>query len=351
MRTLVTAALPYANGSIHIGHLVEYCQTDMYVRALKGLGEDALFICAADTHGTPIELNAEKQGIAPFDLAMRYVEEQQKDFARYDIHFDQYSHTHSETNRALVNEVYETLKAKGHIYTREVDGMWDEKAQRFLPDRFVRGTCPACKTPDQYGDVCENCKSTYSPRDLIDPKSVITGTTPVIRATEHVFFRLSDEEHVSFLREWTRSGAIQTDQANYVGDWIDKGLIDWDISRDAPYFGFEIPDHKDQFFYVWFDAPLCYVATSKEWGAANGVEFDTLWRDGKATQIEHVIGKDIVYFHTLFWPAVLRAAGLTVPKNVHVHGMLTVDGVKMSKSRGTFIKASVFADHVDPQAL
>lgn len=350
-RTIVTAALPYANGNLHIGHLVEYCQADMYVRALKGLGENALFICAADTHGTPIELNAAKQGISPLELAEQYNALQQKDFSRFGVSFDHYSITHSDANRALVNEVYNKLKAGGHIFTRTIEGMWDEKAERFLPDRFVQGTCPACGTPDQYGDVCENCKSTYSPRDLIEPRSVITGTQPIVRSTEHVFFRLSADEHVDFLRAWTKSGVLPDDVKNYVGEWIDRGLMDWDISRDGPYFGFEIPDQANQFFYVWFDAPLAYAATSREWGDANGVPFKDLWQNADETVIEHIIGKDIVYFHTLFWPAVLRAAGMTLPQKVHVHGMLTVDGVKMSKSRGTFINASVFADHVEPEAL
>lgn len=350
-RIIVTAGLPYANGNLHIGHLVEYCQADMYVRALKGLGENALYICAADTHGTPIELNAAKQGVEPIELATRYNELQQKDFAKFGVEFDQYSISHSESNRELVNEVYQKLKDGGHIFTREVEGMWDEKAQRFLPDRFIKGTCPICGTPEQYGDVCEHCKSTYSPKDLKDPRSVLTGTVPVVKTTEHVFFRLSAEEHVSFLREWTKSGTLPDDQKNYVADWIDKGLMDWDISRDGPYFGFEIPDQDNQFFYVWFDAPLCYAATSREWGDANGVPFDQLWMNEDETVIEHIIGKDIVYFHTLFWPAMLRAAGMTLPRKVHVHGMLTVDGVKMSKSRGTFINASVFAEHIEPEAL
>lgn len=350
-RIIVTAGLPYANGSLHIGHLVEYCHADMYVRALRGLGEDALYICAADTHGTPIQLNAEKRGIEPLALAMSYNEEHQRDFAKFEINFDHYSSTHSAANRALVEDVYAKLRDAGHIETREIEGMWDEAAQRFLPDRFIIGTCPVCGATDQYGDVCENCKSTYTPRDLKDPRSVISGTTPVVRSTEHVFFRLSATENADFLRSWTQSGAVQDDVLSYVQGWIAKGLKDWDISRDAPYFGFEVPDKPGQFFYVWFDAPLCYAATSREWGDANGVSFDSLWRDEDQTVIEHVIGKDIVYFHTLFWPAVLRAAGLTLPQKVHVHGMLTVDGVKMSKSRGTFIKASTFADHIDPQAL
>lgn len=350
-RIIVTAGLPYANGSLHLGHLVEYSQADMYVRALRALGEDALYICGADTHGTPIQVNAEKQGIPPLELALRYHREHQRDFARYDIHFDHYSHSHSEANRSLVDDIYRKLCDGGHIYTRDIEGMWDEAAKRFLPDRFIRGTCPVCHTPDQYGDVCENCRSTYTPRDLIEPRSVLSGESPVPRSTKHVFFRLSSDENVQFLRRWTESGALPRDTLNYVRSWLDEGLKDWDISRDAPYFGFEIPDEPGQFFYVWFDAPLCYAATSAEWGEKHGVSFDNLWRNPKATAIEHVIGKDIVYFHTLFWPAVLNAVGMTLPRRVHVHGMLTVDGVKMSKSRGTFIRAEVFANHIDPQAL
>lgn len=349
-RLIVTAALPYANGSLHLGHLVEYCQADMYVRALKRLGEDAHYICASDVHGTPIEVNAAKAGVSPEEFSRRFQEEHKRDFSTFDVSFDHFSTTHSPTNRRLVTEVYEKLREAGLLEDREMDAMWSEKDQRFLPDRFIKGTCPNCGTPDQYGDVCENCHSTYSPADLIEPRSVLSGDVPVVKKTTHVFFKLSDKKQIEFLQSWIDSGTLQPDQANYVRSWIEQGLQDWCISRDGPYFGFEIPDRPGKFFYVWLDAPLGYVASSLEWGEKHGLGFDDLWREGR-TRIEHIIGKDIVYFHTLFWPAVLHNVGYTLPSKVHVHGMLTIDGKKMSKSRGTFINASVFAQHVEPQAL
>ncbi len=349
-RTLLTAALPYANGSLHLGHLVEYCQADMYIRALKRMGRDALYICADDTHGTPIELNAQRQGIEPITLVQRYHEEHKRDFARYDVAFDNFGLTHSDTNRAVVERIYATLGEKGLLEDREMDGIWCEHDKRFLPDRFIRGTCPKCKSQDQYGDVCEVCGSTYTPQELIAPHCVLCGNTPVVKKTSHVFFKISRDDMVRFLRAWIDSGALQTDVANYVRNWIDGGLKDWCITRDGPYFGFGVPDKPGKFFYVWLDAPIGYIASSVEWGEKHGVGFDELWKSDK-TRIEHLIGKDIVYFHTLFWPAVLHAAGLSLPSKVHVHGMLTVDGEKMSKSRGTFINASTFAEHVDPQAL
>ncbi len=349
-RTIVTAALPYANGSVHLGHLVEYCQADMYVRALKRLGEDALYICANDAHGTPIEVNAGKLGIKPEELVARVHEEQKRDFATFDVAFDHFSITHSDTNRALVERVYKELRAGGHLEDRDTEGSYCEHDQRFLPDRFVRGTCPKCKAEDQYGDVCEACHSTYSPADLIKPSCVLCGNAPVRKSSRHVFFKLSADEHVAFLREWIDSGALQKDQANYVRSWIEGGLRDWCITRDGPYFGFAVPDQPDKYFYVWLDAPLGYAAASTEWGEANGATFEQLWQNDEV-RIEHIIGKDIVYFHTLFWPAVLRAVGFTLPSKVHVHGMLTIDGKKMSKSRGTFINGSTFAEQVEPQAL
>ncbi|HSI06551.1 MAG: methionine--tRNA ligase [Myxococcota bacterium] len=349
-RTLLTAALPYANGSLHLGHLVEYCQADMYIRALKRLGRDALYICADDTHGTPIELNAQRQGIEPIALVTRYHEEHKRDFARFDVVFDNFGLTHSETNRKVVEDIYATLGKKGLLEDREMDGIWCEVDKRFLPDRFIRGTCPVCASADQYGDVCEVCGSTYTPQELKAPRCALCGTTPVVKKTTHVFFKISREDMVAFLRKWIDSGTLQSDVANYVRNWVDGGLKDWCITRDGPYFGFSVPDKPGKFFYVWLDAPIGYIASSVEWGERHGVSFDELWR-GNKTRIEHLIGKDIVYFHTLFWPAVLHAADLTLPSKVHVHGMLTIDGEKMSKSRGTFINAATFADHVDPQAL
>ncbi len=353
-RTLLTAALPYANGSLHLGHLVEYCQADMYIRALKRMGRDALYICADDTHGTPIELNAQRQGIEPLALVSRYHEEHKRDFARFDVAFDNFGLTHSDTNREVVERIYAALGKKGLLEDREMDGIWCNVDKRFLPDRFIRGTCPVCKSVDQYGDVCEVCGSTYSPQELKEPRCALCGTTPVVKKTTHVFFKISRDDMVTFLRKWIDSGTLQSDVANYVRNWVDGGLKDWCITRDGPYFGFGVPDKPGKFFYVWLDAPIGYIASSIEWGKRQGMSFDdalnTLWRSS-STRIEHLIGKDIVYFHTLFWPAVLQAAEYTLPSKVHVHGMLTIDGEKMSKSRGTFINAATFAEHVDPQAL
>ncbi len=351
-KILVTAALPYANGSIHLGHLVEYCQTDMYVRALKQLGEDALFICADDAHGTPIELNAKKQGITPESLVTHYHEEHIRDFARFDVAFDHFSLTHNDSNRAIVNEVYQRLIKAGQIEEREIDGNFCEHDARFLPDRFLRGTCPRCKSADQYGDVCEKCGATYTTTEIIDPKCSLCGNTPVIRKSSHLFFKLSSAENIAFLRSFITSGALQPDIAAFVKNWIDggEGLRDWCITRDGPYFGFPVPGKPDKFFYVWLDAPLGYVASSAEWAEKHGLSLESLWQSPN-TRIEHVIGKDIIYFHTLFWPAVLKHAKMTIPSRVHVHGMLTINGEKMSKSRGTFINAAPFADVVDAQAL
>ena len=349
-RVLVTAALPYANGSIHLGHLVEYCQADIYVRALKAMGEDALYICANDAHGTPIELNARGLGIEPEALVQRFYEEHQRDFARFDISFDHYSITHSEANRAIVESAYYTLRDKGLLEDREVDGIWCPYDERFLPDRFIRGTCPACGAEDQYGDVCETCGATYTTADVLNPRCALCGNTPVSKKSTHVYFKLSAPEQVAFLRRWIDGGALQPDVANFVRHWLDSGLQDWCISRDGPYFGFPIPDRPGKYFYVWLDAPFGYVSASWEWGQEHEVPFDALWRS-EQTRIEHFIGKDIVYFHTLFWPAVLNAIGYSLPAHVFVHGMLTVNGEKMSKSRGTFINAATFAEHIDPQAL
>ncbi len=347
-RTIVTAALPYANGSIHIGHLVEYLMTDIHVRALKLAGEDALYICADDTHGTPIELAAQKAGVTPEAHIARFAKEHLEDFTAFDIQFDSFHSTNSEENKRWVHEIYGKLKEGGHIEKRAREQLYDEKAGRFLPDRFVKGTCPRCKTEDQYGDVCENCKATYEPTDLIDPYSVVTGTKPVLRSSEHLFVHLKAFE--KFLDDWVHTeGRLQPETARFVDEWIKGGLQDWCISRDVPYFGFEIPDEPGKYFYVWLDAPVGYISSTEAWAKKNNTPqvVNEVWREGRG-KVVHVIGKDIVYFHTLFWPAMLHAAGLTVPDKVHVHGMLTVDGKKMSKSRGTFINASVFRTHVDP---
>jgi methionyl-tRNA synthetase len=349
---IVTAALPYANGSIHLGHLVEYTMTDIYVRALRLAGENAIYICADDTHGTPIELNAAKAGVQPEVFVAKYHEEHTHDFKSFGIRFDSYYSTNSLENRSWVNFVYGKLKDGGYIEKRTLEQLYDEKAARFLPDRFVKGTCPKCGTPDQYGDVCESCGSTYAPTDLKDPYSVVTGTKPVLKSSEHLFVGLA--RFTKFLDEWAHTpGRLQPETLRFVEAWIGGGLKDWCISRDAPYFGFPIPGEPEKYFYVWLDAPIGYIASTENW--AKSVEnrpelVDQIWKSGKG-HVEHVIGKDIVYFHTLFWPAMLHAAGLTVPTKVHVHGMLTVDGVKMSKTRGTFINASTFRKHVDPVYL
>ncbi len=350
-RILVTAGLPYANGSLHLGHLVEYCQADIYVRALRRLGEDAVYICADDAHGTPIEVNAKRLGITPEALVGRFHDEHKRDFARFHVTFDHFSITHSDTNRAIVEKVYAALRAKAALVDREIDGNWCEQDERFLPDRFIKGTCPRCGASDQYGDVCEVCGSTYSPTELKEPHCVLCGSTPVVKKSQHVFFKLSDPKVVAFLRQWVDSGTLQPDVANFVRNWLDGGLRDWCISRDGPYFGFAIPDRPGKFFYVWLDAPFGYVASSAEWGEKHGHSFAELWQSPEHTRVEHFIGKDIIYFHTLFWPAVLHTVGYTLPSQVHVHGMLTVDGEKMSKTRGTFIRAATFAEHIEPQAL
>ena len=350
-RLLVTAALPYANGSIHLGHLLEYTLTDIFYRSQKLAGRDAYYICADDTHGTPIELNAAKAGITPEAFVAKFASEHVEDFSAFDIHFDHFGSTNSDTNRKWANQIYEALKSGGHVVKKQQQQLYDEEAKRFLPDRFVKGTCPKCGAEDQYGDVCEVCRSTYEPTDLIDPKSAVTGSTPVLKDTEHLFVQL--EHFTDMLRDWvTTEGRLQPETRRFCEAWIDGGLKDWCISRDAPYWGFEIPGEPGKYFYVWLDAPIGYISSSEEFGVAQGRSdfVSESWQDG-AGEIVHVIGKDITYFHTLFWPAMLHAAGLSVPDRVQVHGMLTVDGVKMSKSRGTFILARTFRETLDPGYL
>ncbi|MCK6547701.1 methionine--tRNA ligase [Myxococcota bacterium] len=350
-RVVVTAALPYANGSIHIGHLVEYIMTDVYVRALKLAGDDAVYICADDTHGTPIELSATKAGVTPVEWVERIHAEHIADFQSFGIGFDSYYSTNSLESRAWVHEIYGKLKDGGYVSKKPLEQLYDEQAKRFLPDRFVKGECPKCGAKDQYGDVCEVCGSTYSPEELKSPYSTITGTKPVMKTSEHLFVDLA--RFKDFLAEWVATpGRLQPETRRFVEEWINGGLKEWCISRDAPYFGFPIPDQPEKFFYVWLDAPIGYISSTENWARSVGKPelVNEVWREGKA-RIEHVIGKDIVYFHTLFWPAMLHAAGLTVPRRVRVHGMLTVNGVKMSKSRGTFINAKTFKQFVDPLYL
>ncbi len=346
-RILVTSALPYANGPTHLGGMTEMVQTDIWVRAMKLAGHEVVYVCADDTHGTPIMLQAAAEGITPEALIERVGAERRSDFAAFGIGFDNYYTTHSEENRRMTERIYRALVAGGHIARKAVRQAYDEQAGMFLPDRYVRGTCPRCRTPDQYGDSCESCGATYSPSELVDPVSVVSGTRPVERESEHFFFRLGDFEQM--LRAWTRSGTLQEAVANKLDEWFDAGLRDWDVSRDAPYFGFEIPDAPGKYFYVWLDAPVGYMASFANWCARTGADFEEWWKPDSTTELHHFIGKDILYFHALFWPATLEGAGLRKPTAVHVHGFLTVNGEKMSKSRGTFVTARRYLDHLPPE--
>ena len=345
-RILVTSALPYANGPTHLGHMTETIQCDIWVRAMKLAGHEVVYVCADDTHGTPIMLKAEAEGITPEALIGKVGAERRADFAAFGIGFDNYYTTHSEENRRLTVRMYEALVKAGHITRRSVRQAFDEKAGMFLPDRYVKGTCPRCATPDQYGDSCENCGATYSPSDLVDPLSVVSGTRPVERESEHIFFRLGNFE--AMLRQWTRSGALQDAVANKLDEWFDAGLRDWDVSRDAPYFGIEIPDAPGKYFYVWLDAPVGYMASFQNHCSRHGLDFEAWWQPGSDAELHHFIGKDILYFHSLFWPATLEGAGFRKPTAVHAHGFLTVNGEKMSKSRGTFVTARRYLDHLPP---
>ncbi len=349
-KILVTSALPYANGSIHMGHLVEYLQTDIWVRFQKLRGHKCTYVCASDAHGTPIMIKAQELGVSPEDLTNRFSEEFVRDFAAFGVDFDNYHTTHSPENEALVIEMFEALQKVGDIYTRTIEQAYDEKEGIFLPDRFVRGTCPRCKSEDQYGDACEVCGATYTPADLIDPVSVLSGTIPVKRESEHYFFKLSEYE--KRLKAWLKSAKLEKSVLAKLEEWFDTGLRDWDISRDAPYFGFKIPGTDDKYFYVWLDAPVGYPASFKHLcDRRDDLDFDEYWRPGHDTEVYHFIGKDIMYFHTLFWPAVLEGAGFRTPSSVFAHGFLTVNGQKMSKSRGTFINAQTYLDNLNPSYL
>lgn len=353
-KILVTSALPYANGSIHLGHLVEYIQTDIWVRFQKMQGHTVHYVCADDTHGTPIMLRAEKEGITPEALIEKVHAEHSQDFADFLVEFDNYYSTNSEENRQLSGNIYRALKANGKIATKTIEQYFDPVKNMFLPDRFIKGECPKCKAKDQYGDNCEVCGATYSPTDLVNPYSAVSGATPVRKETEHYFFKLS--ECADFLREWTRSGTLQAEAANKMSEWVGESgenkLSDWDISRDAPYFGFEIPDAPGKYFYVWLDAPIGYMASFKNLCSKAGLDFDEYWKKDATTELYHFIGKDILYFHALFWPATLEYSGHRTPTNVFAHGFLTVNGEKMSKSRGTFITARSYLEHVkNPEYL
>ncbi|MCA9246583.1 MAG: methionine--tRNA ligase [Planctomycetales bacterium] len=349
-KILVTAALPYANGQIHIGHLVEYLQTDIWVRFQKLRGHRCLYICADDTHGTAIMISAKKEGISEEAFIARTHGEHQQDFAQFDIEFDNYGSTNSPENRELCGEFWTQIRQAGLVKEKDVEQLFDPEANTFLADRFVRGTCPKCASPNQPGDNCSACGAHYTPIELIDPVSTLSGATPEVRSEKHLFIEL--EKLHGFLDEWTQSGAhLQPEVANYLkGHFLHEPLRDWDISRPAPYFGFEIPDFPGHYWYVWFDAPIGYMASTKQWCAKHGESFDDWWR-GDTAEIHHFIGKDITYFHTLFWPGMLKTAGFALPTKVHIHGFLTVDGAKMSKSVGTFVAARTYLDHLDPAYL
>jgi methionyl-tRNA synthetase len=348
-RILVTHALPYANGPLHFGHILEAVQTDVWARYMRLAGHECVFVCADDTHGTPMMLKAQAEGITPEELIAGVAAEHRATYAGFLIEYDYFHSTHSAENREMTDRVFRALDAAGYIARRTIRQAYDAEAQMFLPDRYVKGTCPRCGARDQYGDSCEVCGATYSPAELIDPVSVVSGTRPVERESEHLFFRLAAFEPM--LREWTRSGALDDSVANKLDEWFDAGLRDWDISRDAPYFGFEIPGHPGKYFYVWLDAPIGYMGASLALARRDGLDFDAWWGAGSTAELHHFIGKDILYFHTLFWPAVLTGAGFRRPTAVHAHGFLTVNGQKMSKSRGTFITGGRYLERLPPEAL
>lgn len=349
-KILVTSALPYANGSIHLGHLVEYIQTDIWVRFHKMQGHLVHYVCADDTHGTPIMLRAEKEGITPETLIANVHKEHSADFSEFLVQFDNYYSTNAPENKELSQSIYKKLKAAGKISTKTIEQFYDPVKNMFLPDRFIKGECPKCHAKDQYGDSCEVCGATYNPTELINAYSAVSGAAPVRKETEHYFFKLSECD--LFLKDWTRSGTLQGEAANKMGEWFENGLNDWDISRDAPYFGFEIPDAPGKYFYVWLDAPIGYMASFKKLCADKGLDFDEYWEKDSQTELYHFIGKDILYFHALFWPATLEFSGHRKPTQIFAHGFLTVNGEKMSKSRGTFITARSYLDHIkNPEYL
>lgn len=347
---LVTSALPYANGSIHLGHMVEYIQTDIWVRFQKMRGNQCTYVCASDAHGSAIMLRAEKEGITPEQLIDNVRREHTTDFADFLVDFDNFHSTHAQENRELSESIYLALRNAGHIANRAVTQYFDPEKGMFLADRFIKGTCPNCGAADQYGDNCEKCGATYSPTELKDPRSAISGAVPVLKESQHFFFKLPDFDQT--LKQWTRGGALQDAVANKISEWLDAGLQEWDISRDAPYFGFEIPGEPGKYFYVWLDAPIGYMASFKNLcDRRPDLDFDAYWKKDSTAELYHFIGKDIVNFHALFWPAMLEGAGYRKPTALNVHGFLTVDGQKMSKSRGTFIKARTYLDHLNPEYL
>ncbi|WP_338882797.1 methionine--tRNA ligase [Xenorhabdus sp. TH1] len=349
-KLLVTCALPYANGPIHLGHILEHIQADIWVRYHRMRGKEVHFVCADDAHGTPIMLKAQQSGISPEEMIAKVSLEHQQDFAGFAISYDNYHSTHSEENRALASKIYLELKKNGYIKNRTISQLFDPEKSMFLPDRFVKGSCPKCKAEDQYGDNCEVCGTTYSPTELLNPRSVVSGATPEMRDTEHFFFDLP--AFSDMLQKWTRSGTLQEQVANKMQEWFEAGLQQWDITRDAPYFGFEIPDQPGKYFYVWLDAPIGYMGAFQNLcDKRDDLNFDEFWTKDSKADLYHFIGKDIVYFHSLFWPAMLEGCNYRKPTNLFVHGYITVNGTKMSKSRGTFIKASTYLKHLDADCL
>jgi len=348
-KILVTSALPYANGPIHIGHLVEYIQTDIWVRFQKQRGHTCHYVCADDAHGTPIMLRAQQEGITPEQLIADTWTQHNADFNDFNVGFDNFYTTHSDETREFAELIYNRLHEKKYIHSKTITQAYDPVKEMFLPDRFIKGECPKCGAADQYGDNCEVCSATYSPTDLINPVSAISGEKPIDKDSEHYFFKLGEFE--AMLKEWTHSGHLQEQVANKLNEWFEVGLQDWDISRDAPYFGFEIPNAPGKFFYVWLDAPVGYMGSFKNLCDREGLDFDEYWAKDSTTELYHFIGKDIVYFHALFWPAMLTGADFRTPTAIFSHGFLTVNGEKMSKSRGTFIKARTYLDHLNPEYL
>ena len=348
-KILVTSALPYANGSIHLGHLVEYLQTDIWVRNQKMSGNTCYYICADDAHGTPIMLKAKEIDVKPEELIQKTYQEHVKDFEDFGIEFDNYHTTHSEENREYSEFIYNSLKDNGDIKSQEIEQFYDESAKMFLPDRYIKGICPKCGAEDQYGDACEECGATYSPTELKKPISIISDTKPSTKKTEHFFFKLSN--YTDYLKKWMKRDSVQSEIQNKLEEWLKDGLADWDITRDKPYFGFNIPGYDDKYFYVWLDAPVGYIASFKNMCDKKNINFDEFWNHESECELYHFIGKDIAYFHALFWPAMLEASNFRSPNSIYCHGFLTVDGEKMSKSRGTFFNARTYLNHLNPEYL
>ncbi len=348
-KIIVTSALPYANGSIHLGHLVEYLQTDIWVRSQKMSGNNCVYICADDAHGTPIMLNAQELKITPEKLIEQTYNEHVKDFSDFQIEFDNYYTTHSDENQKFSEYIYSELKSKGNIISKNIKQFYDEEAKMFLPDRYIKGDCPKCGAQNQYGDSCEECGATYSSIEVKNPKSTVTGTSPITKETEHLFFKLSAYE--SFLKSWISEKTTQVEIKNKLDEWLSEGLADWDITRDEPYFGFKVPDMENKYFYVWLDAPIGYIASHKNFCDKTKQDFDECWKTDSTYELYHFIGKDIAYFHALFWPAMLEGSGFRKPNAVFCHGFLTIDGEKMSKSRGTFFNARTYLNHLSPEYL